>query len=55
VRPVLDKARVSKLTSDAKLSGIVPVRLLVERSIQVKLTSFPRDGGMEPFSYYLVK
>jgi hypothetical protein len=26
------------------------VRLLLERSKTVKLTSFPRDGGMEPFS-----
>jgi hypothetical protein len=56
VRPsLLDKSRYSKLTSDVKLSGIGPVRLLLERSNQVKLTSFPRDGGMEPLDLdYLV-
>jgi hypothetical protein len=40
VRPLLNKPISSKLTSNVKLLGIGLVRLLLESSIHVKLTSF---------------
>jgi hypothetical protein len=47
VRLLESKDRDCKWISDVRLSGIDPnMLLLYERSNLVKLTSFPREGGM---------